>query len=154
MKYNRVDPLFIKTTNDFIAKLQAVSQEVGLAILFGKIKNKASIEDKVVKRLTPIFYRYFDKSISASNKIVKQEVADIVKDYSVPMKYNKDLIKKINDSELPEGSVLKGGTNLFAMKFDEDPVFKVIQIGDTKYIASLEGKFFGTDAKIFSMLNT
>lgn len=103
MKYDRIDPLFIKTTSDFIRRLMTISNDIGLGILFGRLVNKKKIEEKVIKTLTPVFNRYFEKSVSASNKIVKKEVADLVDDYRVPMKYNKDLINKINDVSIFTG---------------------------------------------------
>lgn len=53
-------------------------------------------EQQLVQRLTPIFNKYFNECIQASNTLVSQNIATLSNALRVPFKYNRQVIDHLN----------------------------------------------------------
>lgn len=86
---------FIIMITSIYKEIEKETINIALSGIFYK-KNLNRIQDKLKEKISPIIDDMFKQGMQVSNKIVKQEMANLADDYRLPIKYNKDLLNTFN----------------------------------------------------------
>lgn len=93
---------FSSITNDFYSKLKGLSKELG-TLIFSRKTGVNQYSDDVLKRLQPIYDDLFSSGKKASVSQIRKDITKLVGKYDVPLKYNKDLLVKMNSQSVFTG---------------------------------------------------
>ena len=102
-------------TNKFYSKLKSLSNEIG-TLVFNRSRGIGAYTDDQLKKLTPIYGDLFGDGKDASIKQIKGDITKLTKKYDVPMKYNRDLLLKMNDKSVFTGYFDKAYADVFSKR--------------------------------------
>lgn len=102
-KSKGINKKLLSITSDFIQSYYNLSVDLGIAILYGKIVTKKLLEKKITDTLIPAINDYFNNGVAAYNKIVPAKISKLTDQLHVPFKYNKTILKEIDDTKIWNG---------------------------------------------------
>jgi len=90
-------------TNKFISIFKSFAIRLG-TLVFGRTRNIETFIDKeIYTTAVPLVSELFANGRKEVITLLKRDVLNFVRDYNIPIKYNKDLIDQINDTSIFRG---------------------------------------------------
>ena len=106
---------FSSLTKKFYRELKKMSNEIGLLVLSRK-KGVNAYTDEQLKKLMPIYDDLFADGQKATVEQIKGDITKLVGKYDVPLKYNKDLLIKMNSESVFGGYYDRKYSDLFTKR--------------------------------------